>query len=131
MGLFDQIKGMFSGSNNSQLPLNEIVSWIEQQGNLSGFLDKFRANGFGDIIQSWLGGDNKLPITGEQVTQALGSDSLAQLANKVGMNIQSVSGLLAEQLPKLIGHFSSTGVNINEIGSDLLHQGLDFLKKQK
>lgn len=130
MGLFDLVKGALSG-NKSQLPANEIIEWIEQQGNLNGFLEKFNVSGFGNIVQSWLGSGEKLPISGEQVTQAVGDDSLSQLANKIGMNTEAVSGLLAAQLPKLIAFLAGNGVNINEIGSDLLKQGFDFLKKNK
>lgn len=126
MGLLDQLAGLFL--NKKDLPFEQIIQWIESQGNLTGLLNKLKQSGLTEIVQSWLGGDNKLPISGDQLTNALGTDSLQQLAGKVGVNVQMVTGMLSKYLPDLVGHIVSTGQDINTVNSDSLLQSLNSIK---
>lgn len=128
MGILEQLTSTFLKKGN--LPINEIVSWVMQQGSLTSFIDKFKQNGLSNIVESWLGEGKNLPISAEQVQNVLGIDSIAQLAQKIGLDNPQTSGLLSQYLPDIIKHLSSGGQDISKIGDTLLAQGLDFLKNK-
>lgn len=78
-------------------------------GGLGGILDAFQKGGLGHIADSWVGTGENLPVSGDQVTQALGQDKIAQMANQLGMSHGDVSGGLAQILPQLINHVTPNG----------------------
>ena len=53
-------------------------------GGLGGLADKFSQAGLGDVLGSWIGGGQNQPISGDQVTQVLGSDALSGIASQAG-----------------------------------------------
>jgi uncharacterized protein YidB (DUF937 family) len=78
-------------------------------GGLGGIIDSFQKSGLGHITDSWVGGGDNLPVSGDQVTQALGHDKISQIANQLGMPHGDVAGGLAQMLPGLINHVTPNG----------------------
>jgi uncharacterized protein YidB (DUF937 family) len=101
----------------------------QQTGGLQGLVQSFQAKGLGDVVSSWVSTGPNLPVTGEQVQNALGSDAISSLAQKAGIAPGVASSLLAQVLPALVDHLTPQG-NIPE-SSNLLEQGLNFLKGMK
>ena len=98
MGLFDSVLGniLGGGANGKGIDYIAIMQWVEQQGGLQAILDKFRQGQFGDIVGSWLGNGENQPITGDHVQQALGSDAINQLAEKLGVDPAQASSTIAQ-----------------------------------
>lgn len=117
MGLFDQLAGQVLGSLNSgsnqtddNNPLIQIAgSLLQSQGGLSGLLAKFQQSGLGEQAASWVSTGENMPIDGSHVTQALGHDTVAELASKFGLSGDQVSAGLSAILPQLIDRMTPQG----------------------
>lgn len=104
------------------------------QGGLGGLIGKFEQAGLGDVIGSWIGRGDNAPISGGQLGDVLGSDVVAGLAQKLGMNAQTLLPLLAALLPQLIDHLTPHGqVPAQGLGNhdDLLSSLSGLLQQQR
>lgn len=116
MGLLDSILGSISGktgasgSASSDNPiLSAIMALIQQNGGVQGLLQKLSQGGLGETVSSWIGtGENKA-VSGEQIQNALGSEQIAGLASKFGLDSAQISGLLSQYLPGLIDKLTPKG----------------------
>ncbi|BDT70251.1 hypothetical protein os1_44440 [Comamonadaceae bacterium OS-1] len=78
-------------------------------GGLGGLADKFGQAGMGDVLASWVGGGQNQPISGDQLGNVLGSDALAGIAAKLGLEPGEAAGQLAQVLPGLVDHLTPNG----------------------
>ena len=132
MGLLDELagkaQGMFGGAEGTSSELLKGVMDMlssSQSGGLSGLVQAFKDKGLGDVVSSWVGTGENLPLNADQVSNTLGSETIQNLAAKAGVSSTEVSSLLAQQLPGLIDKLTPDGV-VPEGG--LLEKGLQFLK---
>lgn len=105
MGLLDGIIGGAIGVEIATL----INGYIEKRGGLDGVLADFEKSGYGDKVKSWVGTGPNMPISAEQVQQALGSERMKELGNKFGIPMDKVAAQLAEYLPKAIDKVTPEG----------------------
>ncbi|MCC2639232.1 MAG: hypothetical protein K0Q68_2951 [Moraxellaceae bacterium] len=132
MGFLDemgkQLGGVLGGAGGGQPDIMQIVQGLlTQSGGLDGLLAKLKAGGLGDIVQSWMGNGPNLPVSAEQITQALGNPQVAALAQQFGIDPQQLSGLVAQHLPGLVDKLSPGGT-LSANPQDLLAQGASLLK---
>ncbi len=80
-----------------------------QQGGLGGMMEKFQQAGMGDVVGSWVGNGENTPISGDQLTQVLGSDALSGLAQQMGLNPQDAAGQLSGMLPDIVNALTPGG----------------------
>ena len=106
MGLLDGVLGGIVGAEATHL----ISGVIEQHGGLSGRVAQFQKQGLGGVMQSWVGTGANSPISAEQIQQALGSNTVTQLAAKLGLNPQDVAQKLAQMLPQAVDKMTPGGV---------------------
>ena len=131
MGLLDQLgqaAGGMLGVGNANPLLKAIVSLLDKNssiGGLEGLIQSFQRNGLADIVNSWVGTGQNLPISSDQIKQGLGSDLVGQLASKTGLSSDAASSQLANLLPGLIDKLTPDG---NVPAGGLLEQGLTLLK---
>ncbi len=78
-------------------------------GGLGGLVEQLNQAGLGDIVQSWIGRGQNMPVSGNQLESALGSDVLGQLGGQLGMNGGQLGDLLAQALPGLIDRMTPSG----------------------
>jgi len=134
MGLLDQLKaGITSklGGSGSQLNsvLDHAMNLINDPatGGIAGLVETFKNKGLGEVVNSWIGtGENK-PISPDQIKNALGADTIAQIAEKVGISKDVVSQHLSQLLPQLIDKLTPNG-KLPEAGK--LGDALNAVKKQ-
>jgi uncharacterized protein YidB (DUF937 family) len=105
MGLFDKILGAVFGAGAATL----VNSVIEKQGGLQNVVSQFEKNGFGDTMKSWISKGPNLPITADQIRQALGSDKVKELAAKMGLPADKLAEKLAHYLPQAIDKVTPDG----------------------
>lgn len=122
MGLFDKLLGGIAGSlGNSQEKgslIDLATSAIQSQpGGLGGLLQKFQTAGLGEHADSWVGTGANKPVSGDQISSALGSSNVAAMAQKLGINPQMASTALAALLPVIIDKMTPKGQV--EHGADL------------
>ena len=78
-------------------------------GGLGGLVSKFEQAGLGDVIGSWIGKGDNLPVSGGQLNDALGSDVVSGMAQKLGINASMLLPMLATLLPTLIDQLTPKG----------------------
>ncbi|HEX9474925.1 MAG TPA: YidB family protein [Steroidobacteraceae bacterium] len=83
---------------------------MEQHGGLSGLAAQFQQQGLGGVMQSWIGTGANSPISAEQIQQTLGSNTVTQLAAKLGLDPQDVAQKLAQMLPQAVDRMTPGGV---------------------
>ncbi len=132
MGLFDEVAGgllkqVFSGQS-AQTGLLEVITGLvrgSETGGIEGLAQTFNEKGLGDIISSWIGTGENLPISPEQIQQVLGSDQVREIAEKLGISSDEASNALAELLPQVVDKLTPGG---SLASGDLLEQGLNLIK---
>ncbi len=80
-----------------------------QHGGLGGLVSKFEQAGLGGAMSSWIGGGPNQPVSGEQVSSALGSNTISDIAAKLGVNPDEAASQLSQVLPGLINHLTPEG----------------------
>ena len=105
MGMFDGILGGIIGASATKL----LDSYIEKQGGLQNVVSQFEKTGFGDTMKSWISKGPNLPITADQIHQALGSDTVKALAAKMGLPADKIADMLAQHLPHAIDKVTPDG----------------------
>ena len=125
MGILDGVKSALGGGGNQNDIISEIMKLIGgQSGGLAGLVQLFTSKGMGDIISSWTGTGDNLPISSGQITEVLGSDTIKNLASKLGMDSNSLTGQLSNLLPQVIDKLTPDG-KVPE--GDILIKGMDLL----
>lgn len=124
MSLFDQLGGLLGGEGNGGL-LQSAQTLLNDNGGVSGLVEKFQQGGLGEIVSSWVGTGDNLAISAEQIQSVLGNEQIAGLAAKLGLDSSQVAQQVAEHLPTLIDRLTPNG----EVpqGGDLLSQGASLL----
>ena len=103
----DQMGGIDAGGLAGAL--GGLLANNGSQGGLGGLVDKFGQAGMGDVISSWIGSGQNQPISGDQVQDALGPDTISNLASRLGINASMLLPLLASLLPTIIDKLTPRG----------------------
>ena len=115
MGLFDElgkaVGNAVSGgaAGGGQAALMQALAGMLSGGGLQQLVQGFQQKGLGDVVGSWVGTGNNLPISPDQVTQALGSDTVSKLAAQAGLDPKAAAGHLSGMLPGLVDHLTPGG----------------------
>ena len=133
MGFMEDLVGKVKeavggGAGEHSALANEILGLLSggsEGGGLQGVIQSFKDKGLGDIVSSWVGTGQNLPISGDQLKTGLGADLIGQLAAKVGIPPDVATSKLTEILPGIIDKLTPEGT-VPESG--LLQQGLNFLR---
>ena len=126
MGLFDAVLGAVTENSQGGGGLQDIIGMVSNNpqllelatrllgndggvGGLEGLVAKFQQAGLGDVIGSWIGTGQNQAISGEQLSNVLGNESLSGLANSLGVNSSDLAGQLSNILPGLIDKLTPAG----------------------
>lgn len=111
MGLLDSLLGAVTQRGTGNPLLDGIIAMVNnpQTGGLEGLLAKFQQSGMGNLADSWVSTGKNLPISADQITQALGSDQLGSLAKGLGLSQGDVSSQLAQLLPDVVDKLTPNG----------------------
>jgi len=113
MGLFDSVLGAVMGKVQEQGGMASVLGSLLAndggQGGLPGLVDKFSRAGLGETVQSWIGSGANLPISAEQLQSVLGSEAVAGMAAKLGVDPAQASSTLAQLLPGLVDRLTPQG----------------------
>jgi uncharacterized protein YidB (DUF937 family) len=114
MGLLDSVMGAVMGQVQQQggVPavLGELLANDGAGGGLRGLVEKFNEAGLGEVVGSWIGKGDNLPVSADQLKEVLGSDLLGKLAGQLGVDPAQASGQLADLLPGLVDKLTPQGV---------------------
>lgn len=131
MGILDDVlnkaTGVAPAVDNSQSSLaSAVLSMLStQSGGISGLVQQFTAKGLGNIVNSWIGTGQNLPISPQQLQRGLGTEQVQAIAAKAGISPEAAQSGLAQILPQLIDHLTPNG----EVPQgDLMAKGVELLK---
>ncbi len=111
------------GQKNNDL-LSAVIELLGGKGGVNNLIGQFASNGLGDIINSWVGTGNNLPVSPEQIKSALGQDKISNLASKLGMDQGALTSQLSNLLPDVVDKLTPEGKVPEE---DILGKGMDML----
>ena len=117
MGWLDSVVGAISGSASGQPGgqadlLHAVLAMLVQDGQgagLSGLVAKFQQGGLGDVVGSWVGSGQNMPVSADQLQQVLGSDMLSGLASRFGLTTSDLGGQLSQLLPQVVDGLTPNG----------------------
>jgi uncharacterized protein YidB (DUF937 family) len=130
MGLLDSVLGMVTGGQqgggNAAL-INVVVGMLANNGQggggggLGDLIGKFQQAGLGDVVGSWIGTGQNLPVSADQLHNVLGSDTIANIAQQLGISHGDAAGQLAQALPHVMDKLTPNGEapagGLGDIGS--------------
>jgi uncharacterized protein YidB (DUF937 family) len=92
-------------------------------GGLAGLAEQFQRNGMGDVMNSWIGKGENMPISADQLSQVLGGDMIGKITQATGMNQGDLLGQLSQMLPGLVDKVTPDGqipqAGLGDIGAIL------------
>ena len=115
MGIFDSVVSKWTAGKEElagapkKLVEGTLEMIDEQKDGLKGVVDKLSASGLGEQVKSWVDKGANLPVTAEQIKQALGRDELERLALKTQLSIEEVTSHLAAALPQIVDKLTPDG----------------------
>ncbi len=87
---------------------------------LRGFIDLFKKAGFGDLATSWVTKvPESLPLTGDQLEGALGSDLIKRFASRFSLADSTAREALAYTIPKLVSLLTPAGYIQYTLGGEV------------
>ena len=89
--------------------LTDLIQNHGSGNGLAGLVQQLAASGLGPQVQSWIGTGANLPVSGDQIQAALGSEKIQQLAQQVGLDPAQLSGALAHLLPHAVDQLTPDG----------------------
>src|ERR1044072_2946525 len=116
MGILDQLGGAVGGvlgqgkgGGVAAALLPQLIAMLSKPGALANLTNAFQSAGLGNILQSWIGTGQNLPISADQVTKVLGAGTIGDLAKKAGVGESETSSALASLLPQVVDKISPGG----------------------
>ncbi len=107
-GLYESLKGLISGDENVSKVFDSVKNAIDEHG-LDAVLEKFKASGLDDKVQSWISKGENAALSPDEVKGALGSE-LDSFAAKAGVAKDQAADGIAKALPELVDKLTPDGV---------------------
>jgi uncharacterized protein YidB (DUF937 family) len=86
-----------------------VNNLIQEHGGVSGIVSQLQSQGLGDTVKSWVSNGPNAPVSGDAIHQALGSETVSNLAAKFGMTPDDLAAKLAQVLPQAVDHMTPGG----------------------
>lgn len=126
MGLLDSVLGAAANSLQGGTDLQGIMGLVGNNpkllevatsllandggmGGLAGLVTRFQQAGLGDVIGSWIGTGQNMPISAEQLSNVLGGDALSGVASRLGLKPDDVANQLSSILPGVVDKLTPAG----------------------
>jgi uncharacterized protein YidB (DUF937 family) len=128
MGLLDSVAGAVLGKLGGGGGMAQVaMEMFNQHGGIGGVLDKLKAGGLADAAASWVGKGENISVSADQISSALGSGAIADMAAKFGIDPATLSAQIAQHLPTVVDKMTPNGAV--EAGSgDMLSTVLGMFK---
>jgi uncharacterized protein YidB (DUF937 family) len=127
MGLLDNLEGMavgkLAGGNPQAAAILQMIQ--SHPGGISGLVQAFQSNGLGGVISSWISTGQNQPVSSGQVQQALGQNTITDLAQKLGVSPDEAGSTLSQWLPSVVDKLTPNGSlpdhsNLLQMGESIL-----------
>ncbi len=133
MGLLDSVLGGMLGGGQQQGGAGALINIVAGMlannnqggggGGLGGLAEQFQKGGLGDVMNSWIGKGENLPVSPDQLGNVLGGDLLGKLTQQTGMGQGDLLGQLSQLLPQMVDKATPDGAipagGLGDIGAIL------------
>ena len=126
MGLLDSVLGSAMGAMNgggqggagSDMLMRLLGGLLSQggaggaaagMGGLAGLVQQFQQGGLGDVVQSWVGTGQNLPVSAEQLHAVLGGGQISAMAQEAGVPQDGLMAQLSQLLPGVVDKLTPNG----------------------
>ena len=86
-----------------------IIGGMLAGGGLNNILSGFQSKGLSSQADSWVGTGPNEPVTAGQVSQVIGDEQIAQIAERLGVSHEEAAQAIAEVLPQVVDRVSPDG----------------------
>jgi uncharacterized protein YidB (DUF937 family) len=126
MDILNTIQSVLGGGKDKKQNdlLASVMGLIGGQGGLDKLISQFTSKGLGDVVGSWVSTGKNLPVSGDQLQNVLGKDTITGLASKLGMDSNALTSQLSNILPDVVDKLTPNG-KIPE--GDIMSKGMDML----
>jgi len=124
MDILNTIQSALGGGDKKDDLMSTVTSLLGGQGGLQNLIGQFTQKGLGDVIGSWVSTGKNLPVSGEQLQNVLGKDTINNLASKLGMDSGALTSQLKNLLPDVVDKLTPNG-KVPE--GDIMSQSTDLL----
>lgn len=97
------------GQGQADVLITAALVMLDKAGGIQGVIEKFKSSGLGDIVASWVGTGENQAVDPDQITAALGQDSVAVITQEANLPAGEGGNILAELLPVLIDKLTPEG----------------------
>jgi uncharacterized protein YidB (DUF937 family) len=116
-GLMEQGEQQPAGAGGIPDILTQVLGKTDL-GSVGGLLQQLQQSGLSSQVASWLGNGQNLPISADQLKNALGEQNLGQLASQFGLPAEELLKHLANHLPDAIDQMSTGGSLAKDLGPE-------------
>ncbi len=92
--------------------LGSLFSNEEGSFDLSNILSSLQDSSIGEIISSWIGSGENLPVDGSTLSNILGSDQISAFAEKLGIDPDTAAESLSDVVPNIVDKATGDGSSI-------------------
>ncbi|MGB0847217.1 MAG: YidB family protein [Thiolinea sp.] len=117
-------QGKLDADGDGQIEISDLVPALtglfsNEAGDfdVSSIMSNMNAGGLMEMAQSWLGDGENQAISGDQITQMLGSEKVSAFASQLGLSEDQALGGLQEAVPGIIDQVSNGGSLMDMAGS--------------
>lgn len=103
------IMGMLASNPQLVQAVMGMLSNDGEHGGLGGLVSKFQQAGLGGAVSSWIGGGPNQPVSGEEITSALGDNTVSNIAAKLGVAPDEAAEQISKVLPGILNHLTPAG----------------------
>lgn len=90
--------------------LAPMMGALVADGGLAKLMDQLKGGGLGAQAKSWVSTDQaNRPVTGDQLTRALGEDRISQFADTLGVSTEQAAQTMASALPHVVDAMTPDG----------------------
>jgi uncharacterized protein YidB (DUF937 family) len=89
--------------------LTGLAGAVSDEGGLDAMVGKLNEAGYGDAVNTWIGGGPNQPVDPQALGAALGDEEVQRLAGKSGLDVATLLPLLATFLPQIINMLTPKG----------------------
>lgn len=115
VSILDGMKNLAAGQLTRETAGDPVLGHLAdlinnpETGGLTGFIERFRTHGLGELVNTWLGNGPNQPITAGQISRVIGQERLNEAAARLGMEPERLTGLIAQHLPNVIDQLTPGG----------------------
>ena len=92
-----------------QAALTGLAGAVRDEGGIDSVVGKLQEAGYGDAVDTWIGGGPNEPVDPQALGSALGDEEVQRLAGKSGLDVGTLLPLLAAFLPQIINMLTPKG----------------------